>query len=503
MIETPNFLVRASPRLSRAQVESLAREHELHAAELRAFFGRAPEGKITSFVYADAAEKGRWIGAERTQLARPWVNEVHINGAAVPHPALKHELAHLFAGTLARPPFRIPLISGVVPNIGLIEGTAVAADNPVRELTLHQWSAAMLKLQRLPDVSRSLDPTAFWALSGARAYVAFGSFIRWLIDRRGLDDFAQLYAGATFERTYGTSAAELEGHWRRFLAEVPLEASALRMAEHRFSRPTLFEKVCARSTAELYAEARARLRAGDLIGARPLLRQVWALQPADLSPLLLLARAEIKRGALPSARAIAQDALRAPGATEAARLRARELTGEIAWLTGDRDTAAMAFRELLEARLSTASLRLQAARLAILGSPYEDALRPLLTRGERPEVALVRLGALHRSHPGHALVAYLYARHLEAAKLHAVGLSAALDLDLDALPHPALRAEARLLAARLALGAERWGLAADIGAAVAHNPAFPPAVTAEAERGLRRARWRGRHDDSTGPAARH
>ncbi|MEL6186436.1 MAG: hypothetical protein AAFU79_17580, partial [Myxococcota bacterium] len=129
-VETEHFVLRAAPSVPREQVEALARDHEFRWHQLHRFFGVAPRGRITSFVYANSAEKGRLIGAERTQIARPWVNEIHLNGAAVPHRVMKHELAHIFAGALAPTFFRIPLISGLVPNIGLIEGVAVAADAP-------------------------------------------------------------------------------------------------------------------------------------------------------------------------------------------------------------------------------------------------------------------------------------------------------------------------------------------------------------------------------------
>ncbi|MEL6187576.1 MAG: hypothetical protein AAFU79_23400, partial [Myxococcota bacterium] len=77
---------------------------------------------------------------------------------------------------------------------------------------------------------------------------------------------------------------------------------------------------------------------------------------------------------------------------------------------------------------------------------------------------------------------------LEAARLSEEGLAIALDLPLERLEAPELRAEARLLAGRLAQGAGRFLLAQDLFSA-ALRAADRPAVAAEAGDWLERARF--------------
>lgn len=452
-VETEHFVLHADPSFHRRDLRELALEHELSWRRLRAFFGVAPSAKITSFVYRDPEQKGRLMGAARTQIARPWIGEIHIHGAEVPHRVLEHELAHIFAGALAPPPFRVPLLFGLVPNIGLIEGLAVAADEPVRELTLHQWSAAMLVLDKLPSVARTLDPASFWAISSARAYTALGSFISWLVDAEGIEAVRQLYGGASFEAAVGSSADALEARWRAFLGELELGAPALRLAEHRFSRPSIFGKTCARDSANLAREAEARVAAGDLEGAAAAYEILYRRAGSDPAPLLALAKAHLRAGELGAARELAARAAATPGATARARARATELEGRIAWRSGDPDAARAKFAAVEALALGAASTRLQRARLEALARP-EPARSDLLAYlgGELSAAAsLLALAELARRRPEDALVRYLYARRLEAAGLPGRG-RAWLDRP-DALPSPELRDEARLTAGRLALAA--------------------------------------------------
>ncbi|MCB9650424.1 MAG: hypothetical protein H6730_28130, partial [Deltaproteobacteria bacterium] len=141
-LETEHFIIYADPSIPHTQVPRLMADHELRWAQLKRFFGVAPEGRITSFVYRDTDQKARLMGAGRTQIARPWAQEIHIHGFEVPHGVLKHELAHIFAGALAEPPFKVPARFGIFVNIGVVEGVAVAADWPVQELTVHGWTRA-------------------------------------------------------------------------------------------------------------------------------------------------------------------------------------------------------------------------------------------------------------------------------------------------------------------------------------------------------------------------
>lgn len=491
-LTTEHFVIYADPSIDTRSLEALAREHELVYQQLTRFFGQSPEGRIQTFVYRDAAQKGALMGAEHTQIARPWVREAHIHGAEVPHRVLRHELAHLFAGELADPPFRIPLLFGIVPNIGLIEGLAVAADWPTRELTVHQWAAAMQRLDVLPVLSKSLDPAGFWGISSARAYTATGSFVRWLIDEHGIEPFGKVYRGEGFQAGYGRSAAELEAGWRAYLEGIPLSPAALRMAEHRFARPSIFQKTCARAAASLSEEAYQGMSTGDLERARQLVERLYRYQPSNPAPLVALGRAYLREGDLERAEILAERAQAAPGATERARAEGLELEGEVAWKRGRLEAAREHFQAVRALSLSTASERLQTVRLAALDEPPEarEALRAYLS-GELPAgVDLVRLGNLARASEDDPIAPYLYARRLEAVGAFSEGL---VQLErAEALPTTALAVEAEMTRGRLAFRAGRYLDAARIFEALAtrvERPVHRAEAADWAERAHHAARW--------------
>lgn len=416
-VTTDHFVLYIDPQATAEQVEQIRLDHELRFAELARFFGRSPPGRIRSFVYRSRDAKRRLMGGGRTQIARPWAREIHIHGLRTPHPVLKHELAHIFAGELARPPLFVPATAAVFVNIGIVEGIAVAADWPVRELTVHGWARAMHALERLPNLEKTLQPTGFWAISSSRAYTAAGSFIRYLTHRYGMDRFARLYADNDFEAAYGRTLADLVHEWETFLSTVPLPTDALVVAAHRFSRPGIFEKVCAHEAANLRRRGFLALERGDLETARRDLEALLHYAPAEPRPLARLASGFAREGYMEEAESLARRATEVPHATRKGRASGVEATGEIAWRKGDLKTAARSFAEVLALHLSTPQDRLQTARLMTLErkGPSHRVLRNYLLGDLSPSVALVRLGRLAAEHPEDALVQYLYGRALERA----------------------------------------------------------------------------------------
>lgn len=471
-LETEHFIIYAAPSLQRAQAERLKADHELRWAQLDRFFGSHPEGKITSYVYANVADKARLMGAGRTQIARPWANQIHIHGFSVPHRVLKHELAHIFAGSLAKQPFRVPTSAGVFVNIGVVEGIAVAADWPAHELTVHGWTRAMRSLGLAPDMRKILSPMGFWSVSSGQAYTVAGSFVRYLVETEGMERFAHLYADNDFHAAYGKDLDQLVTEWERFIDALPLPKGELIIAEHRFKRPSIFQKVCAHQAANLAQRGQQRLRGGDLQGGLRDLEALAAYSPNDPEPWVIMAQALARQGELEQAQTRITRALQMTGATQKSTGRAREAEGGILWRLGETTTASAAFSEVLSLHLSTPSDRLQTARLHALSRPPEaqSVLRDYLLSDLPFTKALVLLGKLSRSYPHDGLLLYLYGRALEQAQAHpdaAVVLHQALQ---KGLPSEALRAEAELTLGRNLLWAGSSSAAADRFSSLARRP---------------------------------
>jgi hypothetical protein len=210
------------------EIERLTRDLEYRYSQIAEFLGAAPASKLKVWLYRSAEEKQLLVGAAHTQFSKPWRYELHINDSAFPHSVVKHELVHAMAAAFGTGPFKVTSRFGVWTHIGIVEGLAVAADNPVNELTLHEWAAGMRKQQLMPDIRKLLSPAGFYAAAAARAYTAAGSFLRYLADTHGPEKLRRLYAHGDFQDAYGQSVNELATEWERFLDGLPLDEAAVR-----------------------------------------------------------------------------------------------------------------------------------------------------------------------------------------------------------------------------------------------------------------------------------
>ncbi|MCK6547706.1 hypothetical protein L6R52_17780 [Myxococcota bacterium] len=500
-VKTEHFDLFVAPTVSADDVALLVEDHELRYDQLVRWFGFEPKGRIKSFVYANEDQKRHLMGASATQIARPWAREIHINGFGVPHPVLKHELAHVFAGELATGMFHVPASFGVLVNIGIVEGIAVAADWPANELTVHGWTRTMRELGLAPDMRTTLAPLGFWSISSARAYTVAGSFVRWLVERHGLAKVGVLYATNDFEEAFGQPLDALVAEWEAFVAALPLSKEDLTIAEHRFKRPGIFQKVCAHKAANLAKDGYEKLRSGDLEGGIAELEQLSSYAPTNVAPLVDIAQELARRGRLDEARRFAKRAHETQGITVKSAAEAREALAGIEWRGGQRDLARDGYRHVLDKNLSTGSVRLQLARLTALDAegPAADVLRGVLLGDLSGSKALVRLGNATRALDGTAtataslsgLARYLYARQLEVAGAFDEAVVEAGRALAGPLPGAPIADEAALMHGRLLLRTRRPAEAVETFTALAAR-ARTDALRLVAEDWADRARFTAR-----------
>lgn len=252
-----------------ADIALYAADHELRLAQVCKTLGVDPAavGTIHSYVFRDAEQKGRLMGARRVEMAKPWRREIYLTYEAFPHASLRHEIAHVVAGTFGSAGFHVSAksIAGLplLFNPGMIEGVAVAADWPgsSRSLTPHQSMRAMEQLGFAPRADEVLS-AKFLTLSSARSYTAAGSFMRFLLERYGAGPLKRLYAsGGDFGAAYGQSQAALAAQWREMLQGIEVPAADLEAARERFRQRGVFQRPCPHANAaRLRRAARAERR---------------------------------------------------------------------------------------------------------------------------------------------------------------------------------------------------------------------------------------------------
>jgi tetratricopeptide (TPR) repeat protein len=444
------------------EVERLIRDLEFRHRQLTESLGAGPSERIRVYLYRNAEQKQSLVGAGQTQFSKPWRLELHLNDLPFPHPTLKHELAHVMAAPFGSGPFRVTSKLGL-PMMALVEGTAVAADNPHQEdLTLHEWSAAMRRQKLAPDVRALFGLQSFYAQEHARAYTIAGSFIRYLIDTYGTDHFRSLYAHGDFQRTYQRSLDELATEWERFLDNLPLDRATVDRAFARFRQGSLFGRACAREVVKL-SEIASRVLSSDPSAALTLYRRCTTLQPEEPSFRIAEAMALEKLGRWPEASEVLTQA--------ALRLESRPsllsevwmAQADLAWQQGDGNLAASLLQKVIAVYAKPATERAAYIKLAALESRHVGPAIRFFFESSKENLKLLRLREALERDPDNPFVNYLLGRRLAQEGAHgaAVGF---LDRSLNGELPRSIRLEAiRLKVAEEYLAGDCAAVKVDVG----------------------------------------
>ncbi len=379
-----------------AEAERLFRDCEADVAEVAEALGVTHPPVVKVWVHRSEEEKRRLVGAGRTEFTKPWLAEIQVLDAPGGPPALRHEIVHAVGGAVAGGPLGVPARHGVLVDAGLVEGLAVALEIPRGEWTAHEWARAMKDLGLLPAASTLVEPAGFYAAPAARAYGASGSFLAFLLERRGPGPLLRAYSGAPFAEAFGAPLERLTGDWHSFLDSMQVPPELLVAAEARFRPAGLLGRRCAREAAGLEAGARTAERRGDPSAAALLWRRAARLSgdPSDLRGL-----GDALRGSDPAASDAAYaEALSALGeGSPALRSGLLESRGDLAWGSGDGPAAAARYREALALQPDRARARQLTTKVAaatgsalgaaapwFLGTAGADAVMPALATSVDP-----------------------------------------------------------------------------------------------------------------------
>ena len=378
-VESPHFVIHYDPgALEAHQVQAIVDDHEYRYAELQAFFDEDPATtagrRLGVYVYPDRSTQHRLFGSRNTFVARPWTYEMHIRWNSTGDTAVAHELAHLFTAPFGGGPLSLATDGGLFVHLGLVEGIALAADWPPGELTPHEAAAAMRALDIAPSLASLFEPSGFWSQPSGKAYTLMGSFVRWLVDTRGIEKFKSVYAYGDWAGVYGQAPKELVAEWESFIDALEVDDSRLEMARFKYSRRTIFKKTCARTIAELKRRADNARRRGDFERALDLHEEVLSFQKGEPEPGLDIAKLLVRLQRYDDATAVLDEMLVREGKRSLKpkmRAQVEELRGDIFWRAGERQAAGEAYQECLGWGLSDGERRQLA--LKIEGSTTSDA----------------------------------------------------------------------------------------------------------------------------------
>jgi tetratricopeptide (TPR) repeat protein len=425
----------------------LAEDCDFRVTQAERWLGVTHPEPVTVFLFRSPQEKYALMGAEGTNIAKPWRSEVYISEQGWPNPVLGHEIVHAVASVTGAGPLRVSgKLWGFWPDPALIEGVAVAAAwQPAGGLTPHEWSRALLELDLAPRLSE-LFGASFLGQQKRLAYTVSGSLLRFVAERWGVRAVRQAYAHGDVAGAVGVTIEQLETEWHRYLRARPISGSALALAEARFTGPSIFSAVCPHALAQLRDELRVALGTGADQLALKTCHEILAADQSDVGARAALVGSLARLGKTDDARReLSWLEQRAPKPYAVA---ARQALADEAFRRGRYAEARDTYRALLREPLDDDQRRaLQVKELATASSdPRERALVFELIVGEPGERAdgatAVHLARELRLERSDGLPQYLEARQLIAQARFAHGARLLAEARSAGLPTPELTAEA-------------------------------------------------------------
>jgi len=401
--------------LRRDDMDRFTADCDAHVAAAERWFGAPGPARIKAFVFQSAAQKGALMGAADTFIAKPWRREVYVQSRAYPHPVIGHELIHVIAGAFGRGPFRVAgSAGGLLPNPGLIEGVAVAAEPPDGDRAAREWAKAMKDLGILPSLDR-LFALGFLGENASVAYTVSGAFVGWIHDQRGAAVVRDWYGGGSLPEMTGKSWADLERAWHEDIDRVTLPDAARAQAKARFDRPAIFGRRCPHVVDACRGRADALRGNGEYDAAIAAYEDLLRLDPRDEGVRVTIAVTRMREGKIEEARRALERIAERAEAPRHVRDRAVEQLADLALAAGRGDEAARRYRELAARTVDEDRLRQLDIKIAAAG---DEILRPAVVallvgtpqRGADRTMALERLGALTAAAPDDGLAWYLLAR---------------------------------------------------------------------------------------------
>ena len=414
-VETEHFVIYyPKTRHNLDRLDEIIDDHEFRYHQLRRFFDVDPVAesgrKVRSFVYGNRNQKGRLMGGKDTMVAKLWLHEMHILWSGLGDPMLTHELAHIFTEPFGGGPLRLSMQWGVGVNMGLVEGIATAADWRSRELTPHEASAAMRQLDIAPDLRQILGARGFWSEASGTAYTAMGSFVRYLVDERGIEAFKTAYPHGDFVAGYGVEVEELISDWEQFVDTIELSERQMDVAQYRYDRSSIFGRDCARALAEERDQARSAAASGALGRARSHYERYLRDDPHHENVLRAYARVLAELELIDEALEVVENR---PSEKLSASGEARflDLKGDLLWTRGDERDAVKAYEQALDKGVYVnweRSLHMK----SMLARRGEQRGRQILVDGLDDIGVMVRLMSWRYEDPQDPAAAYLLGRKL-------------------------------------------------------------------------------------------
>jgi hypothetical protein len=238
--ETEHFVIHFSPNIKEKTRKIIALYEEYYYLQLEKFYHTEMKNKINSYIFYNSAQKEKLFGSANADVAKPWLHSVFVDYEDYDS-ILRHELAHCFSANFGTGILK--LASGLNPS--LIEGVAVSGDPFYGDNTIDYMAALAYQNGYKINIQNLFGGFTFYTQVSSLSYVYAGSFVKYLIDKYGIEKFKKLYSDINFRKIYGKSLDEIAGNYYSYLNTI--DASNRKdQADYYYGSSSIFSQVCPR-----------------------------------------------------------------------------------------------------------------------------------------------------------------------------------------------------------------------------------------------------------------
>lgn len=327
---------------------SLKQEGDYWVEQLQQRLGVQASHPVHIYLYPTASSLTRFTGASGVNFALPTYHQVHITHTAIPHPTLGHEIAHVLIGQKTNTLLGIPGIWGLVPNIGLTEGLAMALTPELvlqDGLTLQEQAAAMYQAGYRPDLEKLFSPLpwVFWSNSVSQAYVLTGAFISHVLQHPNPTHNIQVLHKLSQTGKITSAFASSEAYqkalqaYQQDLMKAQLPSEAIGVARQLFSAPSVLSEKCNYQQIHTNQAFLVALGKRDIHGAKRILET--AHQSIQAEHEEHFAKTFIAMGNLDAAAWHMKQASMKPHLTDLERLGYQDNTAALLWIANKKNAA--------------------------------------------------------------------------------------------------------------------------------------------------------------------
>ena len=149
------------------------------------------------YLFDNRIQKKELFGAGNADVAKPWQNAIYISADSWDR-TLKHELVHVFSAEFGTGLFK--LASGFNP--ALIEGIAEAIEGTSDEISIKDFTYLAFSNNHKIDIESLFSGLNFFKSNSSLAYTFSGAFIKFLINKYGIEKVKLFYGNGDFRSVF-------------------------------------------------------------------------------------------------------------------------------------------------------------------------------------------------------------------------------------------------------------------------------------------------------------